>query len=113
MVTKEELIEMNRIASGVGKVLKENELESCLSSYYYYDTVMEQIASIYRGLVKNHSFVDGNKRTATLFLRVMLSKQFNIQLKDDIKTTGALAIDIASNHFDIPKIVEKILDIIP
>lgn len=43
----------------------------------------------------------------------MLSKQFNIQLKDDIKTTGALAIDIASNHFDIPKIVEKILDIIP
>lgn len=52
MVTKEELIEMNRIASGVGKVLKENELESCLSSYYYYDTVMEQIASIYRGLVK-------------------------------------------------------------
>lgn len=41
---------------------------SALSSYLYYTDIKLQIISIFYGLVKNHCFSDGNKRTAASIL---------------------------------------------
>ena len=41
---------------------------SALSSYLYYKDIKMQIISIFYGLVKNHCFSDGNKRTAATVL---------------------------------------------
>lgn len=45
-------------------VARSSRAQSCFSTYDYYDTIEEKIACITGLLVKNHYFVDGNKRTA-------------------------------------------------
>lgn len=49
---------------------KDELLDSCFSSYYYYDNELEQISSVFRGLAKNHAFSNGNKRTAATVLTI-------------------------------------------
>ena len=51
---------------------KEHLLNSCFSSYYYYESELEQICSIFRGLAKNHAFSNANKRTAFIVLVALL-----------------------------------------
>lgn len=62
-----DLLAFNLVVSN-GVVLNEHLLHSCFSSIAYYDRVKDQIASVFRSIVKNHIFQDGNKRVAVLFL---------------------------------------------
>lgn len=64
MLSSITLINLNKIIGQTGKVLKFNELESCLSSIDYYDSMLEKVCCIGRAIVFNHPFQDGNKRTA-------------------------------------------------
>lgn len=63
------IISLNQAVMGNdGLVLNRDLIESTYSSVDYYPTELEQVVSVFRSIIKNHAFKDGNKRTAYLFL---------------------------------------------
>jgi len=65
MIEEQRIIKLNEaILKRDNTVLNGSGIGSALSSYSYYKTKEEQVCSILRGLVKNHPFIDGNKRTS-------------------------------------------------
>lgn len=70
----QDIIEYNKSINESEWWVKENLLQSAFSSYYYYEDLLEQICSVFRGLDKNHAFSNANKRTATMFLAYILKK---------------------------------------
>lgn len=68
-IDKEQLIEFNKTLTGAAhRVIKPHQLDSVFSSYFYYEDIPSQIASIVNSIIKNHPFGDGNKRTAMMTL---------------------------------------------
>lgn len=47
-----DFIKMNKQVGESGELINKEMLESVLSSFFYYDDLVEQVASIYRGLAK-------------------------------------------------------------
>jgi death-on-curing protein len=80
----------------------EDLLSSALSSHYYYDDIHDKVTSIVRGIVKNHPFTDGNKRTAVAVL-FTLSYENNLILKDD-DLLEDIIVHIADTSLDIETI---------
>ena len=80
-------------------------LDSCFSSYYYYESELEQICSIFRGLAKNHAFSNANKRTATIVL-VALLEQINYTISDNDLIN--ITLDVAEHNYEVPEIAEKL-----
>ena len=68
------------------KRINDDRYKSCMSSFYYYDSDEEQIASIVLSLVKGHYFMDGNKRTA-FSVFVILCKFNNIKISKNKSST--------------------------
>ena len=116
MIQKEEVLALHKIAiqkfGGSDGIRDENLLESAIHRPYHtfdgndlYPTLEEKASALLESIVKNHPFIDGNKRTGYLAYRLML---LNNGL--DINATQAekyeLVIDIASNRMDLPAIVE-------
>jgi prophage maintenance system killer protein len=66
--TPDILIGYNLAVDETGTVISRQNLESVFSAYEYYDSNIDKVSSILRGIVKNHAFVDGNKRVGALFL---------------------------------------------
>lgn len=63
------LIQLNKfLTEDNHQIIDYSKLESCFSSYMYYNTEEEKVISVYRSIILNHCFLDGNKRTAFLFL---------------------------------------------
>jgi death-on-curing family protein len=88
-------------------VLSDNMLTSSLSSYHYYETKEDQISSIFRGIVKNHAFHDGNKRTALVVL-LTLCEENNIDMGKSDDELAKLTIDIAKNKYEVEEISKKL-----
>lgn len=65
-----------------GILIKKSELESIFSSYMYEESVELQICSIFRSIVNNHCFSDGNKRTAAVALSIMCEDN-NLVISDE------------------------------
>lgn len=84
-------------------------LESAFSSYGYYGTWIEQVCSVYRGLVKNHAFSDGNKRTGAIILAAYV-EQHGYEFPDG--KLYELTIDVATHNYDVDEIVSKLLEVI-
>ena len=63
---KQDIIELNKSLNDDlnGWWYKEHLLDSCFSSYYYYESELEQICSIFRGLAKKimHSLMPIKER---------------------------------------------------
>ena len=107
MINSKDVIEINKEITGSDSILNLNMLESAISSYGYYESIEEQIASIFRGIVKNHAFNDGNKRTG-LILLLTLCQENDIDLnKSDVELAN-LTIDIAKNKYEVKDIANKI-----
>ena len=88
---------------------KDELLDSCFSSYYYYDNELEQISSIFRGLAKNHAFSNGNKRTvAAVLIIFLLQNGYEIDENDLISLTE----EVVNNNFEATEISEKISKLI-
>lgn len=104
MITVNNIIDINKQFFDEAKLIDENLLHSALSSYMYFGDPVEQVASIYRGIVKNHAFKDGNKRTASIFLIMVLNDYKKINDKDLEK----LVLDVANNKYDVETIANKI-----
>lgn len=79
-----------------------NRLSSVYSTIEYHNSLKEKICSVVRSLIKNHPFVDGNKRTA-LSVFFILSYTNDIII-DDKKNYGEIIENIAMNKHDITTI---------
>ena len=80
---------------------------SCFSSYIYYESIYEQIASITSNLVKNHYFIDANKRTAFLTFVSICDINEITNLKPKYQYDRIFE-EIASNQYTVQQ-VSKLL----
>ena len=68
-----------------------------------YPTIEDKTAAIIRSIIADHPFVDGNKRTAMIAGLTLLK----LNMKRFIFNAGELedyAVNIATDHLDIPQI---------
>lgn len=106
MMSRDTIKAINKAIAG-GKIISEAMIDSSLSSYHYYETLEEQIASVFRGLVKNHAFYDGNKRTGLIAL-LTLAEKHDLELNMNDDELANLTIDVAKNNYDVSKIAGMI-----
>lgn len=85
--------DLNLLGSALGRQITE------YGGFKKYDGVLEQVATLFYGLVMNHAFHDGNKRTALLILIYNLTKN-NFQFRDNCNKAKLeeLAVNIAANN---------------
>lgn len=88
-----------------------NLLESAIARPYqsfgeieFYPTPFEKAAALIESIVKNHPFIDGNKRTGFLACYVLLY-QNKIRLTADQELAYQFVIDIASSNIQFEDIV--------
>lgn len=101
MVSLDTIIQANELITG-NKCTEaaKGRLGGCLSSYFYYSSLQEQITSIVVNLVKDHYFLDGNKRTAFI-IYVTLCELNNLTPVSGAEQQAAAFIEIAVTHKDI------------
>ena len=108
-ISSADVIEYNESINESGWWCKDELLDSCFSSYYYYGNELEQISSIFRGLAKNHAFSNGNKRTAAAVLTIfLLQNGYEMDENDLISLTE----EVVNNNFEATEIAEKISKLI-
>lgn len=66
------------------------------------DTI-RQAATLYFGLIKNHPWLGGNKRTATVLVDEFLFRN-NFEIRETVEETVKLVLAIESDEFDVNKI---------
>lgn len=105
ILTDKILIQINQMVlnSKSGNYYKD-KLGLVFSSYHYYESDEDQIASAVRSLIKNHVFIDGNKRTAYLvFMTLAHENEIPINRSKDF---GKLFENIAASNYSVEKIAE-------
>jgi death-on-curing protein len=102
---KKYLQSLNILVGESGNVIDVNRLLGTSASYQYYADTREKISSIVRGIVKNHPFVDGNKRTALVFF-LLMSKLGNFQISLDHDQLENAFVNIAKNNYTVEEIVK-------
>ncbi|MES2971708.1 MAG: type II toxin-antitoxin system death-on-curing family toxin [Patescibacteria group bacterium] len=66
-----------------------------------YQGIFEKAAAILRGIIADHAFVDGNKRTGSLAALTLLKiNDYDLLIKDG--ELEELAVRVAVEHLDIP-----------
>ena|SRR5919198_1244881 len=70
-----------------------------------YPTVFEKAAALIESIVKNHPFIDGNKRTGFLAAFAFLMRN-NLELNADNSAAYDFVINIASSQISFEEIVE-------
>lgn len=68
-----------------------------------YPTIIDKGAALFHSLVRNHAFVDGNKRTATIALVVFLRKN-GVQVRWNPLRALDFILDAAQGKFDVAEI---------
>lgn len=110
MITSSDIAKINYDITNDGHVISQNMIDSALSSYHYYDDVKEQVVSIFRGIIKNHAFRDGNKRTGLIVL-LTLCNENDININKTDEELAKLTIDVANNKYEIKEIVDKLFNV--
>jgi len=100
MINPETISKINEI---VQNTKTNRNCSGCLSSYLYYNTIEEQIASIVYSLIKGHYFIDGNKRTAFVVF-IFLCKKNGIS-PANINFVNIFE-ELASKKLSIPEVAE-------
>ena len=94
------LVEFNESWTGnVCGEVNRNKLIGCLASFEYYSDIQQQIASIVCSIIKNHCFVDGNKRTALVAYDLLCEINDLSTIDNDI--VDGVIVQIASNKLDV------------
>jgi len=70
-----------------------------------YETVFDKAAALCRGIVADHPFVDGNKRTGIMAALIFLERNGHQTTMSD-KELEDFAVQIAVEHLDISAIAE-------
>jgi death-on-curing protein len=95
--------DLNKIAGEIGLIINNNELLSVLAAADYYTDSKDKISCIVRGLIKNHAFSNGNKRTACLAF-LLLAKAGNFPLKFTKESLKDTILDIATHNYTVEEI---------
>ena len=74
-----------------------------------FPTIQQKAARLGYGLIKNHAFVDGNKRIGTHIMLIFLEIN-GISLEYTQKELYTMALDVASGILDTEEITKWILD---
>lgn len=115
-LTKEQVITLHRrvveMSGGSAEIRDNGLLESALNSPFQtfsgaelYPTVLEKAARLGFGLIRNHPFVDGNKRIGTHIMLVFL-KLNQIDLAYDDNDLIRLILGIASGNLDDEQLLQ-------
>jgi death-on-curing protein len=115
MITYQEVLEIHEVLieafGGASGVRDEGLLQSAIDRPFagfgdaeFYKTPAEKAGAMVESIVKNHPFVDGNKRTGYVLMRLLL-----IQAGQDLQATQDekydFVISIASGQLAFPEIV--------
>ena len=90
------------------KALLESALNRPLQTFdgqQLYPTTIEKAAAILESIVKNHPFIDGNKRTAYVLTRLILMNG-NLDIKANKEEKYKFVIDISTSSLDFDQIVD-------
>jgi death-on-curing family protein len=68
-----EILELNKATEGGGTLLS-GAPASALNTASYYTLAEDQAASVFRTIISNHMFADGNKRTAVMAVELLAQK---------------------------------------
>ena len=74
----------------------------------YYDNALDQGSAIFKGIISNHTFIDGNKRTAVATLKSFAAKN-NLILNATDKELMNIATDVATGKLDNVSTISKTL----
>lgn len=69
-----------------------------------YPDVFSKAAVLLEGLIKNHGFIDGNKRTATIVTVAFLGRNGHRLNKDRLKDLVNFVVEIAEGKHDTEEI---------
>ena len=105
----QDIIDYNKSINETEWWVKENLLNSAFSSYYYYEELLEQICSVFRGIVKNHPFSNANKRTSAMILAFLLDK-YGYSISDE--NLIDITLDVAENNYEVEEIAQKLSQMI-
>ncbi len=115
MIEFQEVLEIHQILirefGGLQGVRDENALKSALERPFtgfgeteFYPIPEEKAGAILESIIKNDPFMDGNKRTGYVLMRlVLLGSGKDIQASQDEKYN--FVTSVASGHFDFQQIV--------
>jgi death-on-curing protein len=88
-----------------------NLIESALARPYcgYYPTMAGKCAALLHGVVANHGFIDGNKRTAWLPVEILVARSGHaLAIADDEPIDDlVVAVAVAAGACDLPDLVER------
>ena len=87
-------------------ILNENALRSALARPYhgYHRFIREKAAALVHGIVSNHGFVDGNKRTALYLVELMLRRSGYRLVEEDVAIADAITA-VAAGDMDYDALV--------
>lgn len=101
------LINLNEIAGESGRmgIGSEQKLSMLFASYFYYNDITYMVASIFRGIVCGHMFINGNKRTAVLWLLTFCQMQeLPLAMNDDQLYDYVLELATDGNSREVEEI---------
>ena len=74
--------------------------QASFGGYDAYPTLFEKAAVLMQGLIKNHGFVDGNKRTGTAVMSIFI-KLNDHKLHVNDQQLEDLAVEVAEDELDL------------
>lgn len=112
LLTLEQLLEIHALVidttGGSGGLRDLGRLEAAIASQHQsvfgeelYQGVVNKSAAIMRGIVADHPFIDGNKRTAMLSALTLLALN-KVEFHTKKGEIEDFAVKIATDHLDIP-----------
>jgi death on curing protein len=112
MISEQEALEIHAILielfGGSNGIRDKELLNSALNRPYQtfdgqelYPSPLDKAAAILESIIKNHPFVDGNKRTGYVLARLlMMSNQLNIDADQEQKYQFVISISTGELNFD-------------
>jgi RHS repeat-associated protein len=104
----DDILKLNKATEG-GGVLLSGTPSSAINSAMYYTAPAEQGASIFRSIISNHMFIDGNKRTAVAAFKAF-AKIHNLPMVSEeqlIKVANQVATGQVSEISEIAQLLIK------
>jgi len=112
-LTAEDVIRLNQRFIGPGGLMEGSLLDSAvgrpqatLGAVDAYPTVHDKTAALFHSLIRNHAFINGNKRTAVVAAGTFLKlNHYRLLLTDEEMIE--LATDTAEGALDVPGIAKR------
>ena len=88
-------------------MLDENRIQSAIARPYcgYYRSLHEKAAALVHGVVSNHGFIDGNKRTALYLVDLLLERSGFILTAPDEALVDLIG-DIAEGELSVEDLTD-------